>query len=86
MADLAGRIKTFLNRQPPAEVNYAPGSLVEGLMATYATEGRLDPEGEMLLGICEGELAKAVAAKSGPAADYFGECLAIVRAIQGELR
>jgi hypothetical protein len=84
MTDLADRIKEFLNRQPPADVNYVPGSLVEGLMATYATEGRLDPEGDMLLGICEVELTKTVAAKSGPAADYFGECLAIVQAIQGE--
>ncbi|VTR99409.1 hypothetical protein [Tuwongella immobilis] len=86
MADLAGRIKAFLNRQPPAEVNYVPGSLVEGLMATYAIAGRLDAEGRLLLGICEAELAKLVASKTGPAADYFGECLAIVKAIQEESR
>ena len=51
-------------------------------MATFTTEGRLDPEGQMLLGICEQELVNMVAGKTGPAADYFGECLAIVRAIQ----
>jgi hypothetical protein len=67
-------------------VNYVPRSLVEGLTATYATEGRLDPEAAMLLGIGERELAKTVAAKSGPAAEYFGECLAIVQAIRAELK
>jgi hypothetical protein len=84
MAHLAARIKTFLNRRPPPEVNYVPNSLVEGLMAAYATEGKLNPEREMLLSICEAELAETVASKSGPTADYFGECLAIVRAIQGQ--
>ena len=86
MTNLAAQIKSFLNRQPPPEVNYVPGSLVEGLMAAYATKGRLDPEGEMLLGICEAELVRTVADKLGPAADYFGECLTIVRAIKAESR
>jgi len=86
MEDLLARIKAFLNRQPPTEVNYVPGSLVEGLMAIYAKKSQLDGESEMLLGICESELTETVAGKTGPAADYFGECLAIVRAIQAQLR
>ena len=30
MADLAGRIKAFLNRQPPAEVNYVLERRLQG--------------------------------------------------------
>jgi hypothetical protein len=86
MEDLAARIKEFLNRRPPAEVNYVPDSLVEGLMATYATKGQLDIERKMLLGLCESELAKIVTQKTGPARDYFGDCLALVREILASVK
>jgi len=55
-------------------------------MATYAMGGRLDAEGEMLLGICEAEFVTTIAGNTGLAASYFGERLAIVRAIQAALR
>lgn len=86
MSDLSSRIKEFLKRPPPATVDYAPGSVVEELLAMYATHGNLDDEELMFLAMCEAELSDVAADRTGGSADYFGECLDLVRAVQAELQ
>ena len=78
---LPERITEFIQRKPPPEINYVPGSLVEMVLATYAAEGKLDEEGTEMLHLCKIELDAAVARKTGAAKAYFAECAGLVEEV-----
>ncbi len=86
-AELRARAKAFLHRAVPEDVPYAPDSIAERLIATYAERGRLpdDPETAELLELAGMESA-AMADRMGSTAgaEYFREGAEILQAIQAE--
>jgi hypothetical protein len=80
---LQRRAKAFLERPIPDGMPYVPGSISERVIATYATDGKVELAGEMgeLLQMCVMEAEFAADSKSGDEADYFRESAEILGAI-----
>jgi hypothetical protein len=80
---LQERARAFLQRPIPEGMAYAPDSISERFIASYAAEGKADLDAELteLLGMCATEARRAAKAKSGGEAACFresGEILGLI--------
>ena len=82
--ELRARARAFLNRGIPAGIDYAPDSIAERIIATYANRGRLptgDENGE-LIELAHMECSAMADQMTDPsAAEYFRECAGILAAL-----
>ncbi len=82
--ELRARAQAFLNRGIPSGMDYAPDSIAERIIATYANRGRL-PEGDEnaeLIELAHLESSAMADQMTDPsAAGYFRECAAILEAL-----
>jgi len=87
-AELQARARAFLQRPIPAGIDYAPDSLAERFIATYAARGGLpeDDEAVELLGLaCLESSAMSDQLRNDPAAsDYFRENALILERMLAE--
>ena len=84
--ELVRRVNTFLQRPRPP--SYVPGSIAEGLLATYGTKAALPADDEILelLELAGMETEALVEdLKNAEEADYFRESAALLAAISAEL-
>ena len=85
MTDLQKQAETFLKRDIPPEIRYAPGSITEILLADYAEKGRLDAEGYEMLSMRAMESHAAVDRhQTAEATQFFHDCADILDAILRE--
>ena len=83
---LQQRAKAFLTRPIPKDLDYAPGSISERLIAAYAEQvpAALDEELRELLELCVVEAEAAAEGAAGELRDYLEESAGILRAIMEE--
>ena len=86
--ELQARARAFLQRPIPVGIDYAPDSLAERFIATYAARGKLpedDEASELLELACLESSAISDQFKNEPAAsDYFRENASILEAMLAE--
>lgn len=84
---LQQRAKDFLMRPIPKGIKYVKDSISERIVATYAKNGSLKADAELLelLELCAMETAGAIESHEGEASEYFKESAAILDAIQAEV-
>lgn len=87
-SELQTRARAFLQRPIPSGIDYAPDSLAERFIATYAARGGLpeDDEATELLGLaCLESSALSEQFSNNPAArDYFQENASILEKMLAE--
>ena len=84
---LQQRAAEFLRHPAPAGPDYAPGSLAEGFIASYAEEGKLTFDGELreLLELCMKEPEDAAARAKGAVRGYLHESAALLQGMLDEV-
>ena len=83
-AGLRRRCQVFVDKQPPPEVEYVPGSISERWMRHFAAGGAFDAEMIELLGLCIIEASDAEEQMKTPEAKrYFRESGQLLRSIWG---
>ena len=84
---LRERVVAFLDRPVPPELNYAPGSIAELVLATYAETGTIeDAELHGLLEICVSEADGVVSPEDPPDVQaYLRESAELLRAISASI-
>ena len=84
--ELQTRAAAFLKRAIPADIDFAPESIAEMFITTYAKRGSLpdDPEGDELLSLACIESRSMAEQLTGQAAEYFQESSAILEGILAE--
>ena len=86
-AELQARAKAFLERTIPAGIEYAPNSIAERLIATYARCGLLPDDGETaeLLALAAMESSAMAGQLTDPVVvDYFRENSLILETMLAE--
>ncbi|HLX61578.1 MAG TPA: hypothetical protein VKX17_09885 [Planctomycetota bacterium] len=86
-SELQIRAQKFLKRPIPKGMDYAPGSMAERFIATFAKKGRLEDDGEVseLLSLIVAESFATAQDRKGEEAAYFQESAEILSAIQETL-
>ena len=86
-AQLQDRAKRFTKLPVPKSPDYVPGSMAERFIATYASDGKLQPDDETreLLEMIVVEAEDMVSQKTGVDQAYFRESAEILRAMLGEM-
>lgn len=84
---LRQRARAFLQSPIPKDLDYAPGSIAERVIAAYADQGAAGLDGELreLLEICVMESEGAAGQAQGEVKAYFEESAGILGAIMNEI-
>ena len=87
-ATLQARAKAFVGRAVPKELDYAPGSIAERVIAQYAEAGALEAGSDFaeLIELATMEAAAAVDRHDGQARAYMAESAVILEEITREMQ